>query len=80
MREAFEQYLNTLHKAGKLLMNATRQALYLRFLFDPDQKIVKPDKHKKSRLYTKKRRAINEFCIDNRSQLLHVDLRKEDIT
>ncbi len=78
--EAFEQYLNTSHKAGKLLINATCRALYLRFLSDPDQKIVKPDKHKKSRLYTEKRGAINEFWIDNRGQLLHVGLRKKDIT
>ncbi len=61
-------------------MNATRRALYLRFLSDPDQKIVKPDKHEKSCLYTEKRRAINEFCIDNRCQLFHVSLRKRDIT
>ncbi len=80
MREAFEQYLNTSNKAGKLLMNATRQALYLRFLSDPDQKIVEADKYEKSRLYTEKRRAINEFCIDNKGQLLHVGLKKGDIT
>ncbi len=49
VREEFEQYLNTLNKARMLLMNATRWALYLRPLFDPDQKIVKPDKHEKSR-------------------------------
>ncbi len=53
VEEAFEQYLNTLHKAGKLLINATRRALYLRFLFDPDQKIVKPDKYEKSRFTPK---------------------------
>ncbi len=80
VREAFEQYLNTSHKAGKLLMDATRRALYLRFLSDPDQKIVKADKHEKSRLYTKKRRAINECCIDNKGQHLHVGLKKRDIT
>ncbi len=80
VREVFEQYLNTSHKAGKLLMNATRRALYLRFFSDPDQKIVEPDKHKKFRFYTEKRRAINEFCIDNRGQLFHAGLRKRDIT
>ena len=76
MREVFEQYFNTSHKAGKLLINATCRALYLRFLSDSDQKIVEPDKHEKFRLYTKKRQAINEFYIDNRGQLLHVGLRK----
>ncbi len=80
VREAFEHYLTTSHKAGKLLMNASRRALYLRFLSDPDQKIVETDKHEKSRLYTEKRRAINEFCVDNRGQLLHVGLKKGDIT
>lgn len=82
VREAFEKYLNTSHKAGKLLMNATCRAFYLQFLSDPDQKMVEPDKHEKSRLYlyTGKPRAINEFCVDNRGQLLHVGLRKGDIT
>ena len=80
LREAFEQYLNTLHEAGKLLIKATRQALYLQFLSDPDQKIVEPDKHKNFRFYTKKHQAINEFCINNKGQLLHVGLRKGDIT
>ena len=61
-------------------MNATRRALYLRFLSNQDQKIVKPDKHEKSRFYTEKRQAMNEFCIDNRGQLRHDGLRKGDIT
>ena len=61
VRETFEHYLTTSHKAGKLLMNASRRALYLRFLSDPDQKIVETEKHEKSRLYTEKSRAINEF-------------------
>ena len=76
VQEAFEQYLNILYKAWKLLMNATRRAFSLGFLSDPDQKIVKPDKHEKSRFYTEKRQAINEFFIDNRSQLLHVGFKK----
>ena len=80
VREAFEQYLNTSYKAENLLMNTTRQALYLQFFSDLDQKIVEPDKHKESRLYIEKHRAINEFCIHNRGQLLHVCLRKGDIT
>ena len=61
-------------------MNATRWALYPRFLSDTDQKIIEPDKHEKSRLYTKKHRAINGFCIDNKGQLLHDGLGKRDIT
>ncbi len=80
VRETFEQYLNTSYEAGKLLMNATRQAFYLQFLSDPDQKTLEPDKHEKFCLYTKKRRAINEFFIDNKSQLLYICLRKGDIT
>ena len=80
VQEVFEQYLNTSHKAGKLLINATHWALYLRFLPDPDQKIVEPDKHEKSRFYTEKRQAIKELCIDNRGQLLHVSLRQGGIT
>ena len=66
VREAFEQYFNSSYKAEKLLMNATCQMLYLRFFSDPDHKIVKAAKHEKSRFYIKKRRAINEFCLDNR--------------
>ena len=61
-------------------MNATRRAFYLRFLSDLDQKIVKPDKHKKSRLYTEKSRKINRFYIDNKGEVLYVGLRKRDIT
>ena len=59
VQEAFEQYLNNSHKAEKLLMNATRQALYLRFFSDLDQKIVEPDKHEMSCLSTKKSQAMN---------------------
>ena len=58
-------------------MNAICQAHYLRFFSDLNQKIVEPDKYEKSRFYTKKQPAINEFCIDNRGQLLHVGLRKK---
>ena len=61
-------------------MNATCRTLYLQFLSNPDQNIVEPDSHEKSRFYTEKRRAIKKFCIDNRGRLLHVGLRKEDIT
>ena len=61
-------------------MNSTCRTLYLQFFSNPDQKIVKPDKREKSRFYTEKRRAINEFCIDNEGQLLHVGLRKQKIT
>ena len=61
-------------------MNATRRALYLQFFSDPDQKIVSLDKHEKSCVYTKKLWTINEFCFDNWGQLLHLSLRKKDIT
>ena len=80
VQKAFEQYSNISHKAGKLLMNATRRAVYLQFFSDSDRKIVERDKHEKSRLYNKKRQAINEFCFDNRGPFLHVGSRKEDIT
>ncbi len=80
MQEAFDQYLNTSHKDEKLLMNATRRAIYLQFLSDPDHKIVEPDKYEKTRLQNKRSQAINEFCINNRGHLLHVGLRKKDIT
>ncbi len=80
VQEAFEQYLNTSYKPGKLLMNAARRAIYRRFFSDPDQKITKLDKHEKFRFYTEKHRAINRFCIDNGGQLLHFGLRKRDIT
>ena len=80
VREAFEQYLNSSHKAVKLLMNTTRQELYLRFFSDQDQKIFELDKYEKSRFYTQKCRAINKFCIDNRGQLFHVGMRNGDIT
>ncbi len=63
VREAFEKYLNTSHKARKLLMNATRQTLYLRFLSDPEQKIVKPDKNEKSRLYTENFEQSMSFVL-----------------
>ncbi len=63
VREAFQQYLNTSHRAGKLLMNATCRALYLEFFSDLDQKIVEPDKHEKSRLYTEKRRATMSIVL-----------------
>ncbi len=80
VREPFEQYLISSHKTENLLMNATRRALYLQFFSDPDQKIFEPDKHEEFRFYTKKCRAINKFCIDNRGQLLLVNLRNKDIT
>ncbi len=80
VQEACQQYLNILNKTGKLLMNATRRALYLQFLYDPDQKTVELDKYEKSRFFPENLQAINEFCFDNSGQLLHVGLRKKDIT
>ena len=44
-------------------MNATRQTLYLRFLSDPEQKIVKPDKNEKSRLYTENFEQSTSFVL-----------------
>ncbi len=80
VQKAFEQYPRTSYEAEKLLMNAPRRTFYLQFFSNPDQKIVEPDKHEKSRFYTEKCRVINEFCIDNDGQLLHVGLRKRDVT
>ena len=50
VQEEFEQYLNTSHKAEKLLINATRRAFYSQFHSNQNQKIVKLDKHEKSLL------------------------------
>ena len=80
VQETFDHYLTTSYKARKFLINAFYHAHYLQFFSDPDQKIVEIDKYKKFHLNTKKRQAINEFCVNNKGQLLHIGLKKRDIT
>ena len=77
VRLAFEAYLNEVSKSGKALMNATKRAQYLHFLANPEQKIIEKDKVKRARLHSEKRRAIKEFCVYSRGQLLHVAQKKE---
>ncbi len=50
MQEQFKQYLNTSHKAGKLLINAIFQAFYIQFLSNLDQKTFEVNKNEKFRL------------------------------
>lgn len=75
-----EDYLNEKSESGKLLMNATKRAEYLRYLADPDDKINERDNIEKKGFNAVKRRAIQEFCVDARGQLLHVGQKKGDIT
>ena len=61
-------------------MNARKGAQYLLFLAYPERKITEKDKAEKKQLHTEKRRAIEEFCVNSRRQLLHVTQKKKDIT
>lgn len=61
-------------------MNATKRAQYLHFLANPEKKIAEKDKIEKPRLHSEKRRAIKEYCVDSRGQVLHVAQNNGDIT
>ena len=80
VRAAFEAFLNGSCTTTRNLTNATKRAQYLSFLADPEQKITERDKAEKKRLHAEKRRAIKEFCVDSRGQLLHVAQKKGEIT
>ena len=80
VRAEFEAYLNASCTTNRNLMNATKRAQYLSFLADPEQKITGKDKAEKKRLHAEIRRAIKEFCVDSRGQLLHIAQKKGDIT
>lgn len=80
VRADFETYLNALCTTNRNLMNATKRAQYISFFADPEQKITEKDKAEKKRLHAEKRRAIKEFCVDSRGQLLHVAQKKRYIT
>ncbi len=80
VRVAFETYFNEEHTSARTLMNATTYAQYLHFLANPEQKIVEKDKIEKGRLHSEKCRAIKEYCVDSKKQLLNVAPKKRDIT
>lgn len=80
VRTAFETYLNEERASARTLTNATKRAQYLHFLANPEQKIAEKDKIEKARLYSEKRRATKEYCVDSRGQLLHVAQKKGDIS
>ncbi len=80
VRAVFEAFLNALCTINRNFMNATKQAQYLSFLADPEQKITEKNKTENKRLHAEERRAIKEFCVDSCRQLLHVAQKKEKIT
>ncbi len=63
VQKAFEQYPNISHKAGKLLMNATRRTVYLQFFSDSDRKIVERDKHENPAFTTKNVNQSMSFVL-----------------
>ena len=80
VRAAFEAFLNGSCTTTRNLMNAKKRAQYLSFLADLEQEIDEKGKAGKNRLHAEKRRAIKEFCVDSRWQLLHVAQKNGDIT
>ncbi len=80
VRVAFEAYLNEKRASARTFMNATKRAQYLYFFANSEQKIVEKDKIEKARLHYEKGRAIKEYCINSRGQLLNMAQKKRDIT
>ncbi len=80
VRKEFEDQLNKRSESRKLLMNATKRAEYLRYLADPDAKIIEKNKIEKKRLNSVKNKAIQELCVDAWQKLLNVEQKKEPIT
>lgn len=77
IRPAFEAYLNEERASVRTSMNATKRVQYLPFPADLEQKIVEKDNIEKARLHSEKRRAMEEYCVDSRGELLHVAQKKK---
>ena len=58
IRKAFKDYLNKKSKSRKLFMNAIKRTKYLKYLADPDAKIIERDKVERKQLNTVKQRVI----------------------
>lgn len=80
VKVAFKVYLNEERASAKILMNAIKPAQYFYCFANSEQKIVEKDKIQKIYLHSEMRRAIKEYYIDLRGQLLHMAQKKRDIT
>ena len=60
-------------------MNAIKRSQHLHFLGNWEEKIFAEDKIENACLHSENRRAIKEYCVNPRGQLLHLAQKKRDM-